>query len=117
MGDPELSPGTGLDRTGWVRAADTWLLAARPHARSGGALILPPGRGSQCGPLSDGIEGFCRSFLIAGARLAHGEDPHGHAEWYARGLDAAMTPGGPGAWGRAVAAGAPTSAEIRKSVV
>ena len=117
MGDPELSPGTGLDRTGWVRAADTWLLAARPHARSGGALILPPGRSSQCGPLSDGIEGFCRSFLIAGARLAHGEDPHGHAEWYARGLDAAMTPGGPGAWGRAVAAGAPTSAGIQQPIV
>ena len=88
------------EREEWVAEADAWLLTARRHAVAGGALILPPGRYSQCGPLSDGIEGFCRSFLLAGARLAHGPDQAGHAEWYARGLAAAMGTGRAGGGSR-----------------
>ncbi|NUR27197.1 MAG: DUF2264 domain-containing protein [Catenulispora sp.] len=86
-------------RSEWQAAADRWLLTARRHAQRDGALILPPGHVSQSGPLSDGIEGFCRSFLIAAARLAGAEDgdPHGHAAFYADGLAAAMK-----MWPRAV---------------
>ncbi|GAA1992088.1 DUF2264 domain-containing protein [Catenulispora subtropica] len=86
-------------RPEWQAAADRWLLTARNHAHRDGALILPPGRVSQSGPLSDGMEGFCRSFLIAAARLAGADDgdPHGHAEFYADGLAAAMD-----VWPRAV---------------
>ncbi|WP_051452027.1 DUF2264 domain-containing protein [Actinospica robiniae] len=116
-------------RAEWVAVADAWLLTAREHAVAGGSLILPTpngGRFSQCGPLSDGIEGFCRSFLLAGARLAHGEDEAGHAEWYARGLTAAMGGGTgsgtnssswAGTWGRAVTAGAPTGSGIQQPIV
>ena len=88
MREPEDAP-IG-PRAQWAASADAWLLTARRHAVAGGSLIAPPGRASQCGPLSDGIEGFCRSFLLAGARLAHGPDEAGHAEWYARGLAVAM---------------------------
>ncbi|MEZ0109142.1 hypothetical protein ABH920_003152 [Catenulispora sp. EB89] len=90
-------------RADWEAEADRWLLTARKHAIHGGALICPPGPPSQSGLLSDGIEGFARSFLIAGARLGGGEgDPLGHAEWYAEGLAAAMDPSEPGVWPRAV---------------
>jgi len=90
-------------RADWEAEADRWLLTARKHAVQGGALIRPPGPVSQSGPISDGIEGFARSFLIAGARLGGGQgDPHGHAQWYAEGLAAAMDSSGPGLWPRAV---------------
>ena len=98
-------PTETVTRSDWEAEADRWLLTAREHARAGGALICPPGPPSQSGPLSDGIEGFARSFLIAAARLAGADDgdPHGHAQFYADGLAAAMRPGAPGHWPRAVA--------------
>jgi hypothetical protein len=115
--DRTAAAGPDRTRAQWAATADAWLLTARRQAQAGGALILPPGRSSQCGPLSDGIEGFCRSFILAGARLAHGADRLDHAGWYARGLDAAMTREGPGAWGRAVSAGTRTSAGIQQPIV
>lgn len=90
-------------RADWEAEADRWLLTARDHAVPGGALICPPGPPSQSGPVSDGMEGFARSFLIAAARLGGGQgDPLGHAEWYADGLAAATDPAGLGRWPRAV---------------
>lgn len=134
--EPLREPDREPDREGraaraeWAAVADAWLSTARGHAVAGGSLILPPaaGRYSQCGPLSDGIEGFCRSFLLAGARLAHGDDEAGHAEWYARGLAAAMGTGSSsgngsvtgtpaGTWGRAVSAGAPSGSGIQQPIV
>lgn len=120
--EPDSEPArTGLaERAEWTAVADAWLSTAREHAVGGGSLILPPGAGrySQCGPLSDGIEGFCRSFLLAGARLAHGGDEAGHAEWYANGLAAAMGTGsGSYVWGRAVSAGAPSGSGIQQPIV
>ncbi len=89
-------------RAEWESEADRWLLTARKHAVPGGALICPPGPPSQSGPVSDGIEGFARSFLIAGARLGGGAgDPHDHASFHIEGLTAAMDPAGPGFWPRA----------------
>ena len=123
MSEPDEAP-LG-PRALWCAAADARLLTARRHAVAAGSLILPPGRASQRGPLSDGIEGFCRSFLLAGARLAHGADEAGHAEWYARGLAAAMGTGGAdgraragsGTWGRAVSAGEPSGSGIQQPIV
>jgi hypothetical protein len=101
--DRELSPRTGWTRDHWEAVADHWLLTARRHASPSGGLITPPGRPSGAGIRSDGIEGFARSFLIAAPLLAGSpEDPHDHAGWYARGLAAAMEPGGPDHWGRAI---------------
>jgi hypothetical protein len=101
--DRELSPYTGWTRAHWEAVADHWLLTARRHASPGGGLITPPGRPSAAGIRSDGIEGFARSFLIAAPLLAgHEDDTHDHAGWYARGLAAAMAPGGPDRWGRGI---------------
>jgi hypothetical protein len=101
--DRDLSPRTGWTRAHWEAVADHWLLTARRHASPAGGLITPPGRPSAAGIRSDGIEGFARSLLIAAPLLAgRAEDPHDHAGWYARGLAAAMDPGSPDRWGRAV---------------
>jgi hypothetical protein len=101
--DRTLSPRTGWTRAHWEAVAEHWLLTAREHASPGGGLVTPPGRPSAAGIRSDGIEGFARSFLIAAPLLAgRAADPHDHAGWYARGLAAAMEPGGPDHWGRAI---------------
>ena len=101
--DRDLSPRTGWTRAHWEAVADHWLLTARRYASPDGGLITPPGRPSAAGLRSDGVEGFARSLLIAAPLLAgRAEDPHDHAGWYARGLAAAMEPGGPDRWGRAI---------------
>ncbi len=78
-GDPRLSPYTGWTRAHWEAVADQLLLAVRPYARGGNALIGLPGPASRSGAWSDGLEGFARTFLLAAFRLAGagGRDPHG----------------------------------------
>ncbi|WP_165831727.1 DUF2264 domain-containing protein [Brachybacterium endophyticum] len=100
--DPDLSPCTGLTRAHWEAVADHLLLALRPHASSNHALICPPGRPSRSGARSDGLEGFARSFLLAAGliRARGDEDPHAHADRYARGLAAGVDPAAEDAWPR-----------------
>ncbi|MEY9863433.1 hypothetical protein ABH935_009083 [Catenulispora sp. GAS73] len=101
--DRGQSPYTGWTRAHWETVADHWLLTARRHASATGGLITPPGRPSAAGIRSDGIEGFARSFLIAAPLLAGREaDPYRHADFYARGLAAAMAPDSPDRWGKAI---------------
>src|SRR5262249_22298511 len=66
----------------------------------GHALVHLPGPVSFSGRHSDGLEGFARTFLLAGFRLAvHGEpDPCHLAQWYAEGLAAGCDPGRPDRW-------------------
>lgn len=92
------APGDG--RAHWEHTADRLLLAVRRHATERHALIRLPGPASDNGQWSDGLEGFARTFLLAAFRLAGagGDDPHGLAEWYAEGLAAGVTPGGPERW-------------------
>ncbi|KIF77666.1 hypothetical protein QR77_35225 [Streptomyces sp. 150FB] len=87
-------------RTHWERTADRMLLALRPYATDRHALVRLPGTASHNGVWSDGLEGFARSFLLAGFRLAGagGADPHGFAEWYAEGLAAGVDPASPERW-------------------
>ena len=86
--DPRLSPYTGWTRAHWEATADRMLLAVRPYASPGNALVSLPGPASRSGAWSDGLEGFARTFLLAAFRLAGdgGRDPHGLAGWYAAGL-------------------------------
>lgn len=102
--DRGLSPLTGFTREHWEAVADHLLLALRPHASAGRALFNPPGRPSGSGALSDGLEGFARSFLLAAGLIrARGDaDPHRHAEWYAAGLAAGVDPGAEDPWPRPV---------------
>ncbi|GAA3714560.1 DUF2264 domain-containing protein [Streptomyces tremellae] len=88
------------ERARFERTADDLLLAVRPYATAHHALVDLPGTASASGPWSDGLEGFARTFLLAGFRLrgADGADPHGLAEWYAAGLAAGTDPSSPERW-------------------
>ncbi|MFI6879087.1 DUF2264 domain-containing protein [Streptomyces sp. NPDC050400] len=86
----ELSPFTGYTRAHWEAVADGLLGSAWRWATPGGALLDLPGRPSGSGVRSDGLEGYARTFLAAGFRVAgaEGKDPHGWLERYAQGLTA-----------------------------
>ncbi|WP_238412709.1 DUF2264 domain-containing protein [Saccharothrix deserti] len=97
-----LAPITGWTRDRWAGLADRMLLDVRPHASAKHARITPPGAPGGYGTAVDGLEGFARTFLLAGFRLAGegGRDPHGLAEWYAQGLEAGTDPASEERWPR-----------------
>lgn len=99
------------DRAHWERTADQLLLSVRPYATEQHALLNLPGVASANGVWSDGLEGFARTFLLAGFLLAGagGADPHGFAERYAAGLAAGTDPTSPERW--------PTFAESNQAKV
>ncbi|WP_103342046.1 DUF2264 domain-containing protein [Amycolatopsis sp. CA-126428] len=100
--DRRLSPYTGWTRGHWAAYANRLLGAAGKYRSPAGARIDLPGPASRNGRVSDGLEGFARTFLIAGFRAAGegGADPGGHLEHYARGLAAGTDPASPEAWPR-----------------
>lgn len=102
LDDRTLSPHTGWTRDHWTALADHLLLSARRHASPSHARISFPGRPGGYGPDVDALEGFARTFLAAGFRVAgeHGRDPHGYLDWYARGLAAGTDPRSPERWVR-----------------
>lgn len=91
-----------MDRSDWEAAADRLLAAVRPHFSPRHARMVLPGPVSSYGVESDGLEGFARTFLLAGFRLAgrSGDqgDPAGLAAWYREGLIAGTDPGSGEAW-------------------
>ncbi|MEU0060231.1 DUF2264 domain-containing protein [Streptomyces sp. NPDC006334] len=67
--DQALSPRTGYTRAHWEAAADSLLAAVEPYATDDRALYhLPGDRQSWTGRLSDGLEGYARTFLLAAFR-------------------------------------------------
>ncbi|MES4905732.1 MULTISPECIES: DUF2264 domain-containing protein [unclassified Streptomyces] len=100
--DRDLAPYTGWTRAHWTALADRMLAATQPYASPAGARIDLPGPASANGAVSDGLEGFARTFLLAGFRVAgeRGADPGGLLERYARGLAAGTDPRSPEAWPR-----------------
>ncbi|GAB4052788.1 DUF2264 domain-containing protein [Catellatospora paridis] len=95
-----ISPYTGWTRSEWAALADHLLASAWQHASPTGALITPPGAPGGYGTAVDGLEGFARTFLLAGFRIAgeHGRDPHHLLERYAAGIAAGTDPGSPERW-------------------
>lgn len=77
-----------------MRLGDQLLAALEPHTSPLGARIYLPGRPGVHGADVAGLEGFARSFLLAGYRLSgeRGADPTHLAERYARGLVAGTDP-------------------------
>ncbi|KUF18617.1 DUF2264 domain-containing protein [Streptomyces silvensis] len=68
--DRVRSPLTGWTRAHWEALADRQLEALLPYATPRFAQYRLPGRGSWSGVVSDGLEGFARSFLLASFRIA-----------------------------------------------
>ncbi|WP_371564617.1 DUF2264 domain-containing protein [Streptomyces canus] len=67
--DRTLSPYTGYTRAHWEAAADALLAAVEPYATEDRALYhLPGDRQSWSGRLSDGLEGYARTLLLAALR-------------------------------------------------
>jgi hypothetical protein len=94
---------TGPEARAWLTDyADRLLAGVRPYASPSGSLITLPGRPGGYGTAVDGLEGFARTFLLAGFRLAgeDGADPTGLAERYAAGLAAGTDPAHPERWTR-----------------
>ncbi|MEV4114326.1 DUF2264 domain-containing protein [Nonomuraea sp. NPDC049695] len=100
--DLRLSPYTGWTRDHWATLADHLLLSARRYASETHARVSFPGPPGGYGPDVDGLEGFARTFLAAGFRVAGegGRDPLGLMEWYAEGLAAGTDPRSPERWVR-----------------
>ncbi|MDR3107160.1 MAG: DUF2264 domain-containing protein, partial [Bifidobacteriaceae bacterium] len=97
--DTRLSPITGWSRRHWTQLADRLLLAVRRHASPRHALIVLPGAEGGYGRRVDGLEGFARTLLLAGFRLAGDPaDPLNLAEWYADGIAAGCDPTSPERW-------------------
>ncbi|MEE1765722.1 DUF2264 domain-containing protein [Streptomyces sp. SP18BB07] len=94
--DHLLSPLTGWTRAHWEALADRLLDGLVPYASPGLAQYRLPGRASHSGPVSDGLEGFARSFLLAAFRIAGSAGRVGPAliERYAAGLAAGTDPAG-----------------------
>ncbi|MCG5472973.1 DUF2264 domain-containing protein [Micromonospora sp. LAH09] len=82
--------------------ADRMLAAVRPFASPGHALVVVPGRQGGYGRAVDGLEGFARTFLLAGFRIA-GADGVGVdelADRYAAGISAGTDPRSTDRWVR-----------------
>ncbi|WP_045741019.1 DUF2264 domain-containing protein [Actinoplanes rectilineatus] len=90
------------DRAAWLGLTDHLIASARPYASPGNALITLPGAEGGYGRAVDGLEGFARTFLLAGFRLA-GEKGAGLdelADFYARGVATGTDPHAPDRWVR-----------------
>jgi hypothetical protein len=99
--DRLLSPLTGWSRAHWEKLADHLLEAAARYATPDSAQIRLPGRPSRSGLVSDGIEGFARTFLLAAFRIAGaaGGAEVGHlVSRYAEGVAAGTRRGSPSSW-------------------
>ncbi|MEU6408299.1 DUF2264 domain-containing protein [Microbispora sp. NPDC046933] len=98
--DPQLSGYTGWTRAHWESVADHLLDSVVPYATDGFAQFRLPGRPSRSGPVSDGLEGFARTFLLAAFRIAgaEGDVPPVLLERYAAGLVAGTDRAHPYAW-------------------
>ncbi len=99
--DRVLSPLTGWTRAHWEQLADHLLEAAARYATPDFAQLRLPGRPSRSGLVSDGVEGFARTFLLAAFRIAgaSGGAEVGHLVGrYAEGLAAGCRRGSASAW-------------------
>lgn len=98
--DTNLVSEDDLTRAQWVEFADQLLLATRPYFTPSHAKAHLPGLTSISGYESDGLEGYARTFLLAGMRLrgANGSDPLGLIPWYRTGLINGTTPTSPDHW-------------------
>lgn len=89
-------------RDWWTRLADDLLSALRPYASANNARITPPGAEGGYGRDVDGLEGFARSLMIAGFRIAgeRGQGVDDLIDFYASGIAAGVDPASLDRWVR-----------------
>ena len=89
-------------RDHWVAYADRILAGAMAWASPGHARITPPGAEGGYGRAVDGLEGFARTFLLAGFRIAgeRGAGLDDLIEFYRQGITAGVDPDAPDRWVR-----------------
>lgn len=99
---PESRLDPHWSRERWLAFADRLLEAARLHASEGNARIMFPGTEGGYGRAVDGLEGFARTFLLAGFRLvgARGEGLEDLAAFYRRGIVNGVDPDAVDRWVR-----------------
>lgn len=87
-------------RAEWVAFADRLLAGTRRWASPGNARITPPGAEGGYGNAVDGLEGFARTFLLAGFRIAgeRGEGLDDLIDFYAKGIATGVDPDAPDRW-------------------
>jgi hypothetical protein len=92
----------GESREALVAFADRMLRGAAVWASPGFARITPPGAPGGYGTAVDGLEGFARTFLLAGFRIAgaRGEGVHQLIHHYSRGIVAGVDPASEDRWVR-----------------
>ncbi|WP_245976937.1 DUF2264 domain-containing protein [Cryobacterium soli] len=89
-------------RTQWVAYADTILAGAQAWASPGHGRITPPGAEGGYGRAVDGLEGFARTFLLAGFRIAgeRGQGLDDLIEFYLQGITTGVDPDAADRWVR-----------------
>lgn len=94
--------GGDWSRVEWLGFADRILAGAQAWASPGNARITPPGSEGGYGRAIDGLEGFARTFLLAGFRIAgaRGRGVDELIDFYTKGVRAGVDPDAPDRWVR-----------------
>ncbi|PPG35609.1 hypothetical protein C5E10_03035 [Pseudoclavibacter sp. RFBG4] len=89
-------------RGDWTGYADRLLAGAMAWASSGKARITPPGAEGGYGHDIDGLEGFARTFLLAGFRIAgeRGQGVDGLISFFSEGIRTGVDPEAADRWVR-----------------
>lgn len=102
MAPQRTSSTADWSRPEWLAFADRLLAGAMAHTSENNARITPPGVEGGYGTAVDGLEGFARTFLLAGFRIAgeRGEGVDHLIDFYSRGIAAGVDPAAPDRWVR-----------------
>ena len=89
-------------RADWASFADRLLEGAMAYGSTGRGRITPPGAEGGYGHDIDGLEGFARTFLLAGFRIAgeRGEGVDHLIDFYSEGIRTGVDPEAPDRWVR-----------------
>ncbi len=99
---PRIATRFDWTRDEWIAYADRLIDGARAFASPGAGCIRFPGAEGGYGHAVDGLEGFARTFLLAGFRIAGagGEGTEELADFYRRGIVTGVDPEAEDRWVR-----------------
>ncbi|MFP3464288.1 DUF2264 domain-containing protein [Leifsonia sp. SIMBA_070] len=102
MSTPLVDTRSDWTRDQWTAHADRLLAGARRWASPGNGRITPPGAEGGYGRAVDGLEGFARTFLLAGFRIAgeRGQGVDALIDFYAKGIATGVDPDAADRWVR-----------------